>query len=272
MKKKFSIPLIIAVVILIGLLWARWRPAERFDADTPKQDVLRVVTWNVGYFAITKNKNMRDVDIEEVSQTLKTTAAQIVLLQELGKLNQADKIAQQMGKDWKAYSVETGHGQQVVSILTPLTVIFQENVSCGGRMSKGISLTAPNGKQVYILGVHSPHPARGITENEESISSAITHTRLRDEKIRIVGGDLNYNFKVDAEGELYTDIMKDFGDGTISIGKTYYAHTRIDHFFHYPKGLDVIEEESGMLDLDFRLAKVPGFRDHRPIVVSYKFK
>ena len=78
------------------------------------------------------------------------------------------------------------------------------------------------------------------------------------------------NFDINTSGELYSIIMEDFGDSTIDIGETYYAHTRIDHIFHYPRDLKVVKQESGMIDLGFRFRKVPSFRDHRPIVVSYQ--
>ena len=55
----------------------------------------------------------------------------------------------------------------------------------------------------------------------------------------------------------------------MGIGETYYAHTRIDHIFHNPKTLKVLENKSGLIDISPRMAGVPGFRDHRPIVVTY---
>ncbi|MEM7386146.1 MAG: hypothetical protein AAF514_14490, partial [Verrucomicrobiota bacterium] len=87
-----------------------------------------------------------------------------------------------------------------------------------------------------LAGQAAPRAARGVSENYESITSSIEHVRGRMEEVRLVGGDLNHNFDGDASGELYTSILADFGDGTVSIGETYYAHTRIDHVFHYPNG------------------------------------
>lgn len=269
MKKKTIISLSLLLLISCTLLWARWRPAQRFTANDFETQNFRILTWNVGYFAPTSNKNMKDLDINEVSKVLKATQAQVLILQELAKADQAKKIAAQLGKTWQAYSVKTGHGEQVISVLTPLKVLHEENIECGGRMAKGLRLRDKLGNLIYILGLHSPHPARGIQENKDSISQAINHTLKRPEKIRFIAGDFNYNFDPSKPNEFYKTITKDFGDGTIDLGETYYAHTRIDHIFHYPKELKVIKEESGMIDLSLRFAKVPGFRDHRPIVVSY---
>ena len=89
-----------------------------------------------------------------------------------------------------------------------------------------------------------------------------------------MAGDLNYNFdpKLSENGKnaLYSEVMGVLSDSTISIGETYYAHTRIDHVFHHPEGLKVVEENSGMVDLPMRFAKVPGWRDHRPVVTTYE--
>ena len=95
----------------------------------------------------------------------------------------------------------------------------------------------------------------------------------RDEPVRIISGDLNYNFDPDKNGfgtqSLYDEITEVVSDSTAAIGETYYGHTRIDHVFHFPKELGVVREASGMIDLSLRFAKVPGFRDHRPIVITY---
>lgn len=274
---KMNKKLVISVVILTvfaSLLWARWRPAQRFDATAEVghsyTSTLRVVTWNVGYFALASNKNMRAPDIDAVSELLKSTAAQVVMLQELGTVEQANQIAGNLGENWRVYSVPTGHGEQVVAVLSPLSVVFEEDVVCGGRGVKGLTVRSASGQQVYVLGVHSPHPARGMAATVDSVSCAIAHARARDEGIRLVGGDMNYNFDEGNSNALYADITADFGDGTLAIGETYYAHTRIDHIFHYPKTLEVVTEESGMVDVGLRFADVPGFRDHRPIVVSYR--
>ena len=95
----------------------------------------------------------------------------------------------------------------------------------------------------------------------------------RDEPVRIMAGDLNYNFDPDGNGfggqALYDEITEVVSDSTAAIGETYYGHTRIDHVFHFPKELGVVSEASGMIDLSVRFANVPGFRDHRPIVITY---
>lgn len=255
---------------LVGsLLWARWRPADHFVRPDVESDAFRIVTWNVGYFALTSNKNMKDVDVELVSSLLKEVDAEMVILQELGTLDQAEQIADHLGESWTAYSTYTGHGEQVVSVISSLEVVHEEDVLCGGRHAKGVTVLDHAGNEVYVLGVHAPHPARGFAENVDSIEDALDHARTRTESFRLVAGDLNYNFDDGAMGDLYASIREDFGDGTLHLGETYYAHTRIDHVFHYPDHVDVVKEESGMLPLAFRFAAVPGFRDHRPIVVSY---
>lgn len=266
--------MVIAIVAAVSA-WVFFRPAVRFSADGKHENTLRVVTWNVGYFTPITNKNMREVDIEEVSKVLRETRADVAILQELGTVEQAQRIASKLGPDWGAYSVKTGHGAQVVSILsklTRLTVVEEEKVLCGGRYAKGVTMHEErSGKKVYLIGLHSPHPVRGMDDTVASISDAVKHAAMKDAEVKLVAGDLNYHFRRGSEDDLYAEIMNDFGDGTRAIGKTYYAQTRIDHVFHFPKELEVIEGESGMVDLDFRFAKVPSFRDHRPIVVTYQF-
>ena len=270
--KRFIFALTLVVAIIAVVFWMRFRPAQRFDFSPVEAGQLRVVTWNVGYFAIAANKNMRDEDIIFSAALLKESQSQIIILQELSAHSQADRMAELIGNDWVAYSVSTGHGQQVLSIITAMNVVEEEDVVCGGRYAKGLSFQLAGDQTLYVLGVHAPHPARGIDLNYESIVCAAEHVKNRKEGIRIFGGDLNYNFDPGEQGDFYVSLMQHFGDGTRHIGETYYAHTRIDHVFHFPKQLPVIKQGSGLIDIPMRFTNVPGFRDHRPILVTYQFE
>lgn len=257
------------VFVLLLSAWVRHRFATRFEYVVPGPHDFRVVTWNVGYFAPVSDKNLRDVDLESVAELLSGLSADVVVLQELGQVGQAGQIADLLGEGWNVYEEETGHGNQVMAILSPREFRSAESFECGGRTTLGVSLYAGNHRPVYVVGVHSPHPARGIEENAENIRCALAHAASKTEDVRIITGDLNYNFDPGSEGEFYSEIMQTFGDGTLALGETYYARTRIDHMFHFPKELKVVEKGSGMVDLPVRFAKVPGFRDHRPLVVTY---
>ena len=266
-KTIYTVLVVSSVLVAVSLLWARWRPAHRFEFNERKSETLRIVTWNVGYFTFVKNKNMRNTDLQEVSLILKEASPDVIVLQELGDLKQPTYIADKLGPEWSAYSCKTGLGSQVISVLTKLAVLKEEQIECGGRKTIGLSLIDSEGRTLYVSGIHAPHPVRGIEENFESIQCAFSQVDSRDEDISILVGDFNYDF--DINEDYYSEILNDFGDSTVSIGETYYAHTRIDYMFHKPSSLKVLTEESGIIDLDMRFANVPGFRDHRPIVVTY---
>jgi hypothetical protein len=53
----FQCCLLILGIIVVASIWARWRPAQRFAYRKIHEDEFRLVTWNVGYFAPTSNKN-----------------------------------------------------------------------------------------------------------------------------------------------------------------------------------------------------------------------
>lgn len=72
--------LVIAVVII---LWTRWRPAKRFNGAPRNADDLRIMTWNVGYFAPIMDKNIRELDLSPVAELIKDTHVDVVILQEL---------------------------------------------------------------------------------------------------------------------------------------------------------------------------------------------
>ena len=223
------------------------------------------------HFAPAKNKNARDFDIERISGVLKPLTAQVIVLQELNSIEQAEAIAEDLGSDWSALSVETGH-QQILAVLSRLPGAKVESKIAGGRSMIGVSSQGEDDRDVFILGLHSPHPARGMEDTVDNIKGAVSWMSERNEPIRIMAGDLNYNFdpdmKEEDENALYSEVMSTLSDGTVSIGETYYAHTRIDHVFHYPQEMKVMEESSGMVDLAMRCARVLGWRDHRPVVTT----
>ena len=142
---------VVSLCLLVFLLWARWRPAQRFDPQPLTSGQLRVVTWNVGYFALSSDKNMRDLDQENVVSILRDCDANVVILQELATSTQANVIAEALNAGWQAYSVATGHGNQVLSVLTTLPVIAEEDVLCGGRHAKGLTLRLPSQETCYVL-------------------------------------------------------------------------------------------------------------------------
>ncbi|MFK5923084.1 MAG: hypothetical protein QM496_12965 [Verrucomicrobiota bacterium] len=251
--------------------WAWWRPAQRFEVSELALGELRLVTWNVGYFAPVNNKNAKDLDMERIAAVLQPLQAQVVVLQELNSVQQAEEIARKLGSDWYAKTVETGH-DQILAVLSSLSGAEMETRTAGGRSMIGVCFQGEDDRDVFILGVHSPHPARGMDATVDNIKAAVSWMCERNEAIRIMAGDLNYNFDPDltVDGDvLYGEVMSVLSDGTISIGETYYAHTRIDHVFHHPQAMKVMEQSSGMVDLAPRFAKVPGWRDHRPVVTTY---
>ena len=231
---------------------------------------MRVMTWNVGYFAIAKNKNLREVDIMPVSALIGDSGADVVVLQELGTTEQAKEIALALGEPWADYSVKTGHGEQTLSVLSRYHNQEFEVMECGGRNVISASFIHPTDVAINIVGVHSPHPVRGLNNTKTNIQCALALSDTKQESVRIITGDMNYDIDPEKNAsDFYRDILKTYGDGTQHLGETYYAHTRIDHMFHYPKNLTINTAASGLVDLPLRFTKVPGFRDHRPIIVTY---
>ncbi len=261
-------------VLLASALTAgciRHRSAQRFTPSSVETTEFRVMTWNVGYFAISQNKNLRDLDLDTIARIIRESHAQAVVLQEVSSREQMETVAKALGTDWTVHTVETGHQGQVLAILTSLPLNEFHEAQAGGRGILGLELIHPSGKDIFLTGVHSPHPVRGQEKTRSSIRESYQFTREREADLRMFAGDLNYQFEetsTDPES-LYLTLTEEMADSTRDLGSTYYMGFRIDHIFHGPKEVQVKTEESGMIDLDFRLGRVPGFRDHRPIVVTF---
>ena len=135
-RKKYKILIVCCLILIAAMLWARWRPAQRFSPSEPSPGSLRLVTWNVGYFALASDKNMRDVDLSRVSDIIKTTQAQVVVLQELGDGEQVHRIARQLGDGWHSHALATGHGEQVNGLLSVFPIAMSEEVVCGTRLAQ----------------------------------------------------------------------------------------------------------------------------------------
>ncbi len=247
------------------------RGAQRFRPASLEHSEFRVMTWNVGYFALSSDKNLRDLDLEQIARIIEDSDVQAVVLQEVSSPEQMNEVARSLGSNWSAHSVDTGHQGQILAILTSLPPGELREAQAGGRGILGLEIQHPSGKEIFLTGVHSPHPARGKKKTVSSIEESFAFTQAQDSDILMFAGDLNYQFQEDNTDpeNLYVNITEEMADSTKALGSTYYFGFRIDHIFHSPKELGVIQEESGMIDLEFRLGRVPGFRDHRPIVVTY---
>ncbi|MDA3874310.1 MAG: hypothetical protein PF795_10190 [Kiritimatiellae bacterium] len=272
--KRVLVPLLILITAGASL---RHRDARRYSPTDLRSDQLRIITWNVGYFAVSTNKNLRDADLNELTRILTRATPDVVVLQEVGTFEQSERLADALNKTlrgsihgcWRAYNLHTGHHGQVLSILTRLPHRETIEIEAGGRGILGLSLRHPSGTYLFVAGVHAPHPARGFSETRENIVEALELISIRTESLRIFAGDLNNQFDPQDPSGLHAEISATMTDSTIALGDTYYAGTRIDHAFHYPQDLDVDIDASGMMDLSPRIADVPGFRDHRPIVLTY---
>ena len=272
--RRRRIPMVlgaVAVALTSICLWTTHRPAERFGEGPPGENELRIVTWNVGYFTPLKVKSARASDTDAIVKVLYRIDAHLIVLQELGSKEQAIRIAKALGDGWKARSIATGPPGQFLGVLAVLPILDVAVKEAGGKYMLGIRLQASGEQDIFLLALHAPHPGRGRPETVEYILAGIAWARDRSEQIIILAGDLNYHFSTEADidtQELYGEFRTICADSTAGIGPTYYARVRIDHVFHAPKTLSVVASGTGLVDTPPRLPRVPGWRDHRPVVVT----
>lgn len=275
-SRKLRRRILLFVLAVTGLfigfcIWARHRPADRFDPSVPKEGQIRIVTWNVGYFTPLKIKSARDRDAKTIAEVLSQINAHIIVLQELGSLEQVQLIAEELGEEWIARSAATGHPGQHLGVLTVYSIVEAEIRKAGGKYMLGVRFEDVDGVEIFLVALHAPHPYRKGEENVEYLRYANAWAYNEAGRIRILAGDFNYHFSARKDTEahtLYSEFQQAFSDSTASIGRTYYARLRIDHIFHAPKGLEVVENGSGIIDLPLHLARGIGWWDHRPIVVT----
>ncbi|KPK99984.1 MAG: hypothetical protein AMK75_06040, partial [Planctomycetes bacterium SM23_65] len=203
------------------------------------------------------------------------TNAHLIALQELGSLEQIDEIARGLEGEWHTYCVPTGHRGQFLGALSRLAVSSTEQREAGGKKMVGLSLQLAGGRSAFFLSLHAPHPVRGKGKTIDYIRTGVAWTRERPEDFRVMAGDLNWHFPPVSDDaaedhDLYREIRSFCADSTAEIGPSFYAHTRIDHVFHAPDNLPVVASGCGIIDPPNRWARAPGWRDHRPIVVTIK--
>ena len=276
-RRRKILAAVVAVFLgLVGFgLWARWRPAKPFVPGPPATDELRIVTWNVGYFPALPKKTARLSDTDAIIAVLRQTDAHLIALQELGSIEQIDEIARGLEGDWHTYCVAAGHRGQFLGALSRLAVSSREQREAGGKKMVGLSLQLAEGRSAFFLSLHAPHPVRGRAKTLEYIRTGVSWARDRPDDFRVMAGDLNWHFPRVSEDageghDLYREIRSFCADSTAAIGPSFYAHTRIDHVFHAPENLPVVASGSGIIDPANRWARAPGWRDHRPIVVTIK--
>ena len=274
-RRTILVAAVMVALIVVALgLWARWRPAKTFVPGPPGEDQLRVVTWNVGYFTTRHVKAARAADTDAIVAVLCQTNAHLIALEELGSKEQAEEIARGLGAGWNAHGTATGHPGQFLGALSRLPVLSAEQKEAGGKKMLGLCVQLGGGRKAFLLSMHAPLPLQDKTEALDYIRTGAGWTRERSEDVRIMAGDLNWNFRLtndDAKtDDLYREIRSFCADGTAAIGPSFYAHTRIDHVFYAPEGLRVVASGCGIIDPPDRYLRVPGWRDHRPVVVTIR--
>jgi len=262
--------------LIVFCLWARVRDAKRFEPSPVGENELRVMTWNVGYFTVVSDKNMRKKDYELVADIVLKSESQVVILQEVGSMEMGHLIASQCGEfsndEWSFAGVKTGLGNQVLGVLTQMKINRHDVKEAGEKKVVGFDLKG-GGIGLYVVGVHAPHPIRRGEENTiAAIEAAFDLAREKGGGQSLVMGDLNWDFDEESQAELYANLQEDFVDETKEIGETYYAGKRLDYVFRKKTTSWTMKmEASGMMELSSGTINpsVPGFRDHWPVVVAF---
>ena len=250
-------------------------PAQRAPAS------LRVVTWNVGHELDEGAPALRMEDEAAVVATLRALDPDLVVLQEVADVEQAERLASALGEGWQRAASSVGAGRHVVILARAASVRRARLRGVGGRaVAAAVTLARPGlpASGLVVAGVHasafSAGERNGLLGDVRQQLDA-----LAGDHPRILAGDLNIDLDPNARrdllsGDAYLDVQTynavlgatdshaGLFDAAAHAGPTAEPDRRLDYLLVDP-GLAV--EQAGPV----RGHRAPGM-DHDPVLADLR--
>ena len=246
-----------------------YEPAPRTD------EVLRVVTWNVGGGLAEGGSALRNDHIDHVVETLRALDADLVLLQEVTGRHQVRELRRGLGDGWES-AVDRRGGARRVAVLARTDKLHSFDVDSGGgeQRALGVTFVTAHGTEVVAIGIHANAFSAEVRNAVIGAAVDALHeaARERPDALRILAGDLNLDLDLDKRRDLFTDdahldvetynyVTRSLVDAARGRGATAEPDRRLDYVFIGP---DRFEARAAGPWKEKRV----GDMDHDPVVAD----
>jgi endonuclease/exonuclease/phosphatase family metal-dependent hydrolase len=174
-----------------------------FELRARDANVVRVVTWNVGGAIDGDAHALPESQLDHVAQVLAALDADVIALQELASVRQAETLAERLGPEWSGRSSERGFA------LLARNAVFRDAGELGtgglgtGDRSLGAILSV-RGHDLAVIDVHAH--AFDARDRNRTLGEATTELlEVTGVDARILLGDLNLDVDLDKKRDLFSN-------------------------------------------------------------------
>ena len=261
--------------VILALLFAVWGyrkpadPTSAFVLRDKSDDLMRLVTWNIGQAG---GETSSQEIISHASLVLQSFNADLILLQEVPDADSAGRIRDSLGRQWNLeISEQTG---RTVATLCHKGELIRHDGGFESRSSLFTLYSRRDGKLIAVMNLHAnAFSARRRNRQIGRSAEVLRQTERRSVFTGILAGDLNLDIDLDKRRDLFTDnehldvetynaIAANYQDAALNAGSTAEPDRRLDYIFYRPGKMKLIQ--AGPLK-----GQRFGAMDHDPILADF---
>lgn len=199
---ELSAYLLAAASLAFGVVHERLSPAP-FRPAARSDELLRVVTWNVGSALESGDGGLADEHLELVARVLNDLDPDVCFLQELAGRFQLRRLQRALGEGWVAV-VSPERSTRRVAALARRGALEPFDASAAGPRALGVVYRREDRPPVALVGLHAD--AFSAAKRNAEIGAA-TDLLLANGAARahVLAGDLNLDLDIDKRRDLFTD-------------------------------------------------------------------
>ena len=233
---KLILLVLFCLMIAGAVHFAKPREPEGRSSSN-SSNVLRLLTWNIGYAELEDDTRAHDKDLPAVAEVILRESPDAVALQELTGKAQLNALLKLLNGQYRGAVAQQGRGDRFEAVLVKDAGAIFTPILVGDRYA----LAATFHSQVVLVSAHADafNAARRRTYTEQLMDWA--QARAQSATV-FIAGDFNFELKAANETNLYTDnlkhdsesyshILRTFRDLGRAGGDTAINDRRIDYIF-----------------------------------------
>jgi len=239
---KVVLLLLFCLMIAGAVHFTQPQASEERSASAEGAQVLRLITWNIGYAELEDDTRAHDKDLPAVAELILRQDADAVALQELTGEAQLNRLLGLLKGKYRGAVAHQGKGDRFEAVIVKDAGAKFTPVPVAGRYSLGALFRPGDGApEVLLLSAHADafNAAQRRVYTEALIDWIQNHAQSFDV---FIAGDFNFELKAANETNLYTDnlkhdsesyshILRYFRDLGRGAGDTAINDRRIDYIF-----------------------------------------
>ncbi len=266
---KLILLVLFCLMIAGAVHFAKPREAEERSLSSNSSNVLRLLTWNIGYAELEDDTRAHDKDLPAVAEVILREHPDAVALQELTGKAQLNNLLKLLNGEYRGAVAQQGRGDRFEAVLVKDTGATFTSIPVGDRYALAASFRSHS--DVVLVSAHADafNASRRRAYTEQLMDWA--QSRAQSATV-FIAGDFNFELKAANETNLYTDnlkhdsesyshILRSFRDLGRAGGDTAINDRRIDYIFG-PTQLKDIGRVAVLRDA------AVGRMDHWPLLVE----